>query len=151
MINKIVKGDLVQMFKDKKFDVIIHGCNCFNTMGSGIAKQIKTEFPGAYKEDCKTQAGEHKKLGLCTVYKYETGQFIVNAYTQYEYGGNHPLCYPAVYSVFNLLNKEERLHNLRIGIPKIGAGLGGGDWEYIKDMINTVTPLLDITLVEYDK
>jgi len=24
-----------------KSDVLIHGCNCFNTMGSGVAKQIK--------------------------------------------------------------------------------------------------------------
>ena len=33
----IVKGDLIKSAKEGQFDVIIHGCNCFNTMGAGIA------------------------------------------------------------------------------------------------------------------
>ena len=44
---KIVKGDLLQMGKDGTFDIILHGCNCFNTMGAGIAAQIATKFPDA--------------------------------------------------------------------------------------------------------
>ena len=30
-----IKGDLIKLFKDKHFDVLIHGCNCFCTMGKG--------------------------------------------------------------------------------------------------------------------
>ena len=36
----IVKGNLVTLALAGEFDVIIHGCNCFNTMGSGVAKDI---------------------------------------------------------------------------------------------------------------
>jgi O-acetyl-ADP-ribose deacetylase (regulator of RNase III) len=38
---KFVKGDIIDIAKRGKFDVIIHGCNCFNTMGACIAKTIK--------------------------------------------------------------------------------------------------------------
>ena len=154
MINRTIKGDLVKLFKEGQFDVIVHGCNCFNTMGAGIAKQIKAEFPGAYEEDCKTTRGYHKKLGLYSTYVHShpnLTQFIINAYTQYEYVGEHPLCYPAVITVFEELNRNVLFHHKSIGIPKIGAGLAGGDWDHILYLINKTTPLLDITLVEYDK
>lgn len=43
----IVHGDLIQLALAGQFDVIIHGCNCFCTMGAGIAKAIRQEFPEA--------------------------------------------------------------------------------------------------------
>ncbi len=33
----IINGDLIDLAKNGNFDVIIHGCNCFRTMGVGIA------------------------------------------------------------------------------------------------------------------
>lgn len=56
---KRVEGDLVKMANMGKFDLILHGCNCRNTMGSGIAKQIKDKFPDAYEADTKMFA-QHK-------------------------------------------------------------------------------------------
>ena len=32
-------GNLLQLADDGVFDVIVHGCNCFNEMGAGISKQ----------------------------------------------------------------------------------------------------------------
>ncbi len=37
----------------------------------------------------------------------------------------------------------------RIGFPKIGAGLAGGDWERIAEIIKTELAGEDLTLVEY--
>ena len=37
--------------KNGEFDVIIQGCNCFHTMGAGIAKYIKQDFPEAFAAD----------------------------------------------------------------------------------------------------
>lgn len=50
---KTVHGNLIKMALEGKFDVIIHGCNCFNTFGAGIALQIKRIFPDAYEADLK--------------------------------------------------------------------------------------------------
>jgi O-acetyl-ADP-ribose deacetylase (regulator of RNase III) len=39
-----VNGDLIELAKRGKFDVIGHGCNCFCTMGAGIAPQMAEAF-----------------------------------------------------------------------------------------------------------
>ena len=44
---KIIEGDLIQLALDGEFDLIIHGCNCFCSMGAGIAKSIREIFPEA--------------------------------------------------------------------------------------------------------
>lgn len=99
-MNKI-KGDLVELAKRGQFDMIVHGCNCFNFMGCGIARQIKQEFPVAYEADCDTSRGDRSKLGTFTfarhthwytdwkeeaeIYLPEYSTFyIINAYTQYS-------------------------------------------------------------------
>lgn len=53
MITSEVTGCIISNFKNKKYDIIIHGCNCFNTMGAGLAKNIYS----AYEEDIKTKKG----------------------------------------------------------------------------------------------
>ena len=60
---EFIKGDLLHLALAKKLDVIIHGCNCFCTMGAGIARSIKECFPEAYEADCKTKRGKLSKLG----------------------------------------------------------------------------------------
>ena len=41
---KYVEGDLIKLAKEGIFDVITHGCNCFCTMGAGIAVPMKNNF-----------------------------------------------------------------------------------------------------------
>ena len=80
----IVTGDLIKLALEGNFDVIIHGCNCFGTMGAGIAKTIKAEFPEAYKADLATEKGDKSKLGTYSTAKVtKNGHVItvVNAYT----------------------------------------------------------------------
>jgi hypothetical protein len=51
---KVVRGDLVKLAFDGRFDVIIHDCNCQCVMGARIAKAIKQAFTEAYKADQAT-------------------------------------------------------------------------------------------------
>ena len=60
---KVVRGDLVMLALDGRFEVIIHGCNCQCAMGAGIAKTIKQAFPEAYDADKATAKGSRRKLG----------------------------------------------------------------------------------------
>jgi len=55
---KTIKGDLIALALSGKFDVIVHGSNCFCTMGAGIAKTIKETFPAAYRADLATKKGD---------------------------------------------------------------------------------------------
>ena len=71
---KIIKGDLLKLALEGKFDVITHGCNCFNTMGAGIARQIAIEFPEAAIADNYTKRGDKSKLGTIGVVDIERGK-----------------------------------------------------------------------------
>lgn len=59
----VISCDLVKLASKGNFDCIIHGCNCFNTMGLGVAKSIRFAFPEAYTVDQKTKKGSREKLG----------------------------------------------------------------------------------------
>lgn len=61
-----MKGDLLWLGRTGEFDVIIHGCNCFNAMGAGIARSVQTHFPEAYVVDLTTEMGAVEKLGTYT-------------------------------------------------------------------------------------
>lgn len=148
---RVVKGDLVKMACAGEFDVIVHGCNCFCTMGAGIAKSIKSIFPEAYLRDLETPVGSTEKLGTISwapINRDGLDLIVVNGYTQYKFGkhGVH-VDYKAVQSVMNHVRKE--FGGRRIGYPKIGGGLGGGDWNIISEIIDETLKDEDHTLVEW--
>lgn len=145
---KYIKGDLIERALEGKYDLIVHGCNCFNNMGSGIAVPIKHNFPDAYLADRSTQYGAKEKLGKFTIGRHKD-MFIINAYSQFEYGGGgRNADYDAIREVFSTLNLMFRKR--KVGIPLIGAGLAGGDWKVIRKIIEEVSPDLDIEVVVLD-
>lgn len=104
----IINDDLIDLAKNGNFDVIIHGCNCFCTMGAGIAKVIKQEFPEAYLPDLQTEVGSREKLGsysLASNTRNDINFIILNAYTLYNWRAL------AIRSVFQKLNKISILEN----------------------------------------
>jgi len=146
---KFIEGDLIQMAKNKEFDVIIHGCNCFNTMGAGIALQIKRNFKAAYQADQQTKKGDKKKLGTYTSAEVD-GVTIVNAYTQYTFSKDlDDINYWAVRQVMRKISRDFK--GKKIGYPMIGAGLAGGDWDLISLIIYEELKEEDHTLVKYKK
>lgn len=151
---KIVRGDLLALAQRGEFDVIVHGCNCFNTMGAGIAKSIRRLWPAAYEADCATEKGSAEKLGTytsATVVNDENPHrlTIVNAYTQHHWTGKEVLVdYDALRDVFRKIKLD--FTGTRIAYPKIGAGLAGGDWERIKTIIDNELQGENHTLVVFD-
>ncbi|KZN57789.1 hypothetical protein N473_26680 [Pseudoalteromonas luteoviolacea CPMOR-1] len=148
---KTIDGDLIKLALDGNFDVIIHGCNCYCTMGAGIAKGIKTEFPEAFKADVSTEKGVKEKLGTyssATVLRNGHEITIVNAYTQHHWRGKGVKAdYEAIEKVFALI--KHSFSGKRIGYPLIGAGLAGGDWEIISNIISTQLAGENHTLVKF--
>jgi len=139
-------GDLVEEFKNNKFDAIIHGCNCFHIMGAGIAKQISKEFPEAFVEDQKTPCGDYNKLGSISIAKTDYGD-IINAYTQFYPGPNFE--YHAFISCLNVINIQYR--GKHIALPQIGCGIGGADWQYVNHIIENHLKDVELTLIYYLK
>lgn len=146
-----VVGDLINLALDGRFDVIIHGCNCFCSMGGGIARSIQEEFPEAYAADLLTVKGDRNKLGTfshVSVTRNGNRITIVNGYTQFHFHGQSILTdYEAVRAVF--AGVKQQFSGKRIGYPRIGAGLGGGDWDTIRSIIDEELAGEDHTLVLY--
>lgn len=189
-----VHGDLLEMAKRGEFDVIVHGCNCFCTMGSGIAKQLRDTWPSVYSADCRTAKADKSKLGAFTSSRQvhsairlgedgfvesvkEHNFYVINAYTQYNYGTNPDVVY-FDYDAFRrfllsfsqyieLMYRSGIRHNergrlclpdkpvVRIGFPLIGAGRANGDFTLILGALRTFSKSLkgwaEITVVEFAK
>ena len=153
-----VKGDLIQLAKNGYFDCIIHGCNCFCVMGAGIAKSIAQSFPEAYVVDKKTKAGSKSKLGTfteTTIIGFGSKFVVINAYTQYDYKRNNKndinVSYSAISKVFKSIKETYGKKDLKFGIPLIGAGLAGGNWDKIYKLIDEVMNDEDVTIVQYNQ
>ena len=144
MITISIKGDVIKAFKENHYDVLVHGNNCFCNWGAGIAVQMRKNFPSAFKSDQATQFGDKSKLGTYSLSETKNGT-IINAYTQYKYGGGRNNAdLEAIRKVFEKINED--YSGKVICIPKIGAGLAGGDWKEIKKVINSVTPDVEIAV-----
>ncbi len=146
-----VRGDLIALARDGAFDVVVHGCNCFNSMGAGIARAIRDAFPEAAAADAATAPGDRAKLGTITAATVRRGAHeitVVNAYTQYHYHGEGRLVdYEALRAVMRAV--KQRFAGRRIGYPKIGAGLARGDWDVIAAIIDEELAGEVHTLVEF--
>ena len=144
-----VKGDLIK----SDCDIIIHGCNCFNTMGAGLAKEIRDRMPEVWEADQKTQKGDIRKLGNFSGFKYpDDGLIVFNCYTQFRYGRNHedgdemPVDYEAIALCLRKIN--HLLPGKSIGVPLIGCGLAGGDWTIVEKIVETELKDMVVTIVK---
>ncbi|MEM6927397.1 MAG: macro domain-containing protein, partial [Myxococcota bacterium] len=149
---KVVRGDLLALAQQGRFDVIVHGCNCQVAMGAGIAKSIRDRFPEAWEADRATAKGDPAKLGTVSVAEVArdgTTFTVVNAYTQDQWRGRgRKVEYGAVRAA--MMEVRNRFSGRRIGYPRIGAGLAGGDWGVIARIVDDVLEGEDHTLVEFD-
>lgn len=177
MINETIKGDLITLAFEGKFNLIAHGCNCFNKQKAGIAAAMVKSFQTDTFKYEQSDAGSPNKLGMIdwglffrktpfskrkaalvelhtqprkiSDLMVERELYVVNMYTQYLWAtpfNPHPIDYAAVELCFKKLNLLFKGYH--VGIPKIGAGLAGGDWAKIYSIIHSNTPHLNVTVVE---
>ncbi len=126
-----IKGDLMTA----KEPYILHGCNSCGVMGSGVANLIRIHYPEAYLSYVKTFNKSGLALGKVFFVSTE-GKTIINAITQENFGrdGAKYVCYDAIRNVMKDVNKHIPVWS-KVAMPKIGAGLGGGDWKIISEII----------------
>jgi O-acetyl-ADP-ribose deacetylase (regulator of RNase III) len=155
---KVVHGDLLELAEAGEFDMVVQGCNCFCTFGSGLARTIRGRYPTAVVADTATKPGDYNKLGSYTVAPSDPDDqksmfAIVNAYTQYGFSSGEDVF---EYAAFQLI-LQKLLHNfpdVRFGFPLIGAGLARGDEGRILGILEDFARKVDghggsVTLVRY--
>lgn len=126
---------LIDGFEDGEVNVIAHQANCFHKMGSGIAPLIAAKWPAVRKADNKTEKGNHRKLGSFSR-AYVGHGFVYNLYGQFYPGRNTD--YYALRQAMQAMSADLiGLEGIKIGLPKIGCGIGGGDWNIVSEIIST--------------
>jgi O-acetyl-ADP-ribose deacetylase (regulator of RNase III) len=156
------QGNVLLMAEAGKFDVVVQGCNCFNAMGGGIAREIRQRYPEVALVDSNTVRGDYNKLGTYTEgyawFNTQKGDdsdnfIIVNAYTQYNMSsGEDVFEYEAFALILKKLAHQYPTH--KFGFPYIGMGLAGGDKNRILPMLEAFANQISstngsVTLVEF--
>jgi O-acetyl-ADP-ribose deacetylase (regulator of RNase III) len=159
---KEIKGDLISLALAGEFDVIAHGCNCFSKQKSGIAKEMVEHFNTDMFKDEQIYIKGYEILKLGNIdwelkwispngnHCDRFGLSVVNCYTQYQYGIDKV---NLDYEAFTLcMRKMNRIFmGEYIGLPQIGCGLAGGDWNRVKEIIQRELKDCQVTVVIYDK
>ena len=130
-----LQGDLIHVNQG----IIVHGCNSLGVMGAGVAKVIKDKYPECYKTYSDSIKLSGLSLGDVAWYKHNSNLLIANAITQ-EFTGTHQrqVNYEAIAKCFEKVYALAIKENREVFFPKIGAGLGGGNWKIISTIIENV-------------
>jgi O-acetyl-ADP-ribose deacetylase (regulator of RNase III) len=139
--------------------VLVHGCNAFGKMGAGIALQVKRRYPEAFRAyraafESLDDPAAGLPLGSTTWIRAADGRLIVNAVTQRDYGrakGRVYVDYEAVRTVLRVIDSRARSDGFEaVAFPLIGAGLAGGSWTIISQMIEAEAQAFEPVVYLFD-
>jgi O-acetyl-ADP-ribose deacetylase (regulator of RNase III) len=137
------EGDL---FLQGDLDALGHGVNCQGVMGAGIARPFRfldENMYKAYKEICYK---EELLLGDIFPWRLEDGRMIYNIASQDLPGANAR--YVSLYiGVLRAIRHAEKNGVQSIGLPRIGCGIGGLEWEHVKMLLNTLSDSTEVKIV----
>lgn len=148
---KVFDGDLLK----SGANFICHQVNCQGVMGSGIAKQIKEQFPNVY-EQYKSIASS-KMLGSIQPVQINEVQYICNFFAQdnYGYNGKQYTNLEALRQCFEELKeslKDSNWEDATIAMPwKIGCVRGGANWDEVYSIIDEVFTDFRVELWRLDR
>ena len=140
-----LSGDL---FAYPGLDALAHGCNCAGAMGKGIAVEFRARFPQMYEEYKRRCKEGRFRPG--DVFEWAEGAMTVyNLGTQATWRTKAKLG-----DVETALRTMVELASIRrvkrIGLPRIGAGLGGLDWSFVRDFISKLGDTTATELVVFE-
>lgn len=143
-----IYGNLITLAQKGEFDVIGHGCNCFCRMGAGIAPQMAKAF-GVDKLPLESEENKGLKSKLGKIdYVVLDSVIAVNIYSQYNWKQtptHKPLDLEALTKALKEMN--EVFKGKHIGLPQIGCGLAGGNWEEVREIIKAELKDCEVTIV----
>lgn len=136
-----MKGDIF----NSTCHALVCPVNTVGVMGAGLAWEFKTRFPHyywEYKNDCKDGK---LQIGKVTMYSTKPEHykgmdrapyFIVSFPTKSHW--TIPSYYKDIESgMIDLCEKNKTWGISSIAFPKLGCGLGGLDWELVKQLIES--------------
>ncbi|MDE2817083.1 MAG: macro domain-containing protein [Chloroflexota bacterium] len=133
-------------------EALVNSVNCVGVMGRGIALQFKQAFPENFKAYAAACKRDEVKPGHMFV--FETGhlagpRYIINFPTKRHWRGKSRM--EDIESGLAALAQEIKERNIRsIALPPLGSGLGGLEWQTVRQRIEAgLRELTDVTVVVF--
>lgn len=125
---RIVGGDILD---SPGLDLIVNPVNTRGVMGAGLARRVKATYPRAfaeYRRYCRIG-----RLGPGDVLLTTSERLIAHAATKDDWreSSSYDIVRECLISLDQLLNC---LAVRTVGLPALGCGLGGLDWETVSWM-----------------
>jgi hypothetical protein len=127
-------------------------------MGSGVAKQIRDQFPQAYRSymafiEDQLKGGNSREdlLGMIDIC-VTNGKVIGNMFGQLNYGydGKVYTDTMALYECFKRIRIIAEVSNLSVALPYgVGCYRGGTDWQEVESLLMKAFKDYDVTLYKY--
>lgn len=134
-------------------EALVNTVNCVGVMGRGIALQFKKAFPENFKEyqaACKRQEVQPGRMFISERVGLGLPRYIVNFPTKRHWKGKSRM-EDIETGLVALAADIQRLGITSIAVPPLGAGLGGLDWEQVRQRIETTLGALeDVTVMVYE-
>jgi O-acetyl-ADP-ribose deacetylase (regulator of RNase III) len=115
---------------------------------------IRERWPNVYE----VYALRHKifglQLGEIIPVQTTDGKLILNCISQENYGrnGSRFVDYDAVFKIFTQINHKVLDWEVNeVSLPRIGAGLGGGDWNVISAIVQDTATNYTPVVWDYDQ
>jgi O-acetyl-ADP-ribose deacetylase (regulator of RNase III) len=122
-----------------------HGCNTAGSMGAGIAVEFKRRYPEMYREYRRRCASGEFCLGDVFVWP-APDRVIYNLATQPRPGPSATVDAIRA-SVIKALSDAQSRGLGQLGVPRLGAGLGGLGWDSVREALRQAGESSPVELV----
>lgn len=155
-----VKGDATKPIGEGK-RMIVHIVNDEGGWGSGFVLALNGLSPLPKREYKATHEFWTSERGLAFIplgeiefvpVDEEQTLWVCNMVAQHRTIRSvpKPICYKSLEICLEKVAKAASENDFSIHMPKIGAGLAGGDWNVIESIINRTLTLKDVDVTVYE-
>lgn len=134
-------------------EAIVNTVNCVGVMGRGIALQFKKAYPANFKSyatACKRGEVQPGRMFVFKTEKLINPRFIINFPTKRHWRGKSRM--EDIESGLQALVEVICENNIQsIAIPPLGSGLGGLNWEAVKQLLEeALQSLKDVRVIIFE-
>lgn len=139
--------------------LLVHICNDIGAWGRGFVLALSTRYPEpeqAYKRWAAGQTEQPFTLGEVQFVPVAPDLTVANLIGQHDIARKNrptalpPVRYEAIRAGLERVRKEAKQNEATVHMPRIGAGVAGGDWALIAPIIGEELVAHGLNVTVYD-
>jgi O-acetyl-ADP-ribose deacetylase (regulator of RNase III) len=140
------KGDI---FETPGIRAFAHGCNCAGSMDAGVGIAFKKRWPPMFEE--YRARCQDARLNLGDVLHWTDGEVTVYCLAIQEHWKKKAKLPALARSLRKMVELAAHAGIERVGLPRVGAGLGGLDWPRARSVLEEVGGATQVELVVFEQ